>query len=511
MHKKTSLHVAAILYLSSVLLAFPSVTKISDSVVDSQALTISGFFGQAINGLSFQQDIALTHLGYQYVGYYNGNRHVCVARRKLPAGTWEIMELTDYYFSSNDAHNTISLGICPNDGTIHLSFDHHGHTLHYRVSQAGVASNPASTNWSSSLFGPVRNYLEEGKSFGLTYPAFIQTPQGDLQFVYRIGGSGNGDWMIADYSGSTHLWSNTRMFISRTGTFTDEYNTSTSRCAYPNHYQYDPNGRMHVTWCWREGTQGANHDIMYSFSDDRGFTWYNDKESVLKISVGQETRQTLLRLKGGANESRIIGDANSDSGTKKTINLDSPGVIVVNLPRRDSFINTQAQAVDPAGRIHVVGWHCTDESKAWAAQQGYPGDYRWGHPYARRYHHYWRDDNGSWKHHEMDWIAGNRPKMYIAANGDAFIIYNASRNPAGMTNDLVQFADGDLIIAAATSQSKWTDWKVVHNEPGLFVNEMLADPIRFKQDQILSIVVQQSPSPQGQSTPLRILEYSLGQ
>ena len=87
------------------------------------ALTISGFFGQAINGLSFQQDIALTHLGYQYVGYYNSKRHVCVARRKLPTGSWEIIELRDYYFSSNDAHNTISLGICPNDGTIHLAFD----------------------------------------------------------------------------------------------------------------------------------------------------------------------------------------------------------------------------------------------------------------------------------------------------------------------------------------------------------------------------------------------------
>ena len=59
-------------------------TKLRDSVVDAEALTIKGNFGQAINGKSFQQDAMVTHGSYQYLGYYDANRRVCIARRRLP-------------------------------------------------------------------------------------------------------------------------------------------------------------------------------------------------------------------------------------------------------------------------------------------------------------------------------------------------------------------------------------------------------------------------------------------
>ena len=129
-----------------------SAAKIGDSLVDSKALTIQGGFGQGINGLSFQQDAVITHAEHQYVGYYDANRRVCLARRKLPAGNWKIIRFTDYDFKSNDAHNIISIGICPKDGTIHMAFDHHVHPLHYRVSREGAANNPESIAWDASLF-----------------------------------------------------------------------------------------------------------------------------------------------------------------------------------------------------------------------------------------------------------------------------------------------------------------------------------------------------------------------
>jgi hypothetical protein len=47
-------------------------------------LTIQSGFGQAINGLSFQQDAIVTHDNYQYAGYYDGDRRLCIARRKTP-------------------------------------------------------------------------------------------------------------------------------------------------------------------------------------------------------------------------------------------------------------------------------------------------------------------------------------------------------------------------------------------------------------------------------------------
>jgi len=107
----------------------------------------------------------------------------------------------------------------------------------------------------------------------------------------------------------------------------------------------------------------------------------------------------------------------------------------------------------------------------------------------------------------MQWVAGNRPKMFIRPNGDAFLIYSASRKPENMWADAVQFIDGDLKIAAANADSNWTDWQVIHTEEGPFVNEMLADPVRFQQEGILSVMVQQSPSESGQSTPLRIVDF----
>jgi BNR repeat-containing family member len=48
---------------------------------------------------------------------------VVLGRRSLPTGAWSTLELTDYTLAADDAHNTISLGVCPGDGTLHLSFD----------------------------------------------------------------------------------------------------------------------------------------------------------------------------------------------------------------------------------------------------------------------------------------------------------------------------------------------------------------------------------------------------
>jgi len=67
-----------------------------------------------------------TFKGWQYVTYYDAQRHVCIGRRKLPDGDWELIHFNDYLFEGNDNHNVTVLGISRIDGTIHLAFDHHG-------------------------------------------------------------------------------------------------------------------------------------------------------------------------------------------------------------------------------------------------------------------------------------------------------------------------------------------------------------------------------------------------
>jgi hypothetical protein len=68
---------------------------------------------------------------------------------------------------------------------------------------------------------------------------------------------------------------------------------------------------------------------------------------------------------------------------------------------------------------------------------------------------------------------------------------------------------GPLIIAAASAASEWTDWRIVYEEAGPFVNEMLGDPYRFRQTGILSIPVQDAPAAEHQPTELRVLDFEI--
>jgi len=474
------LHSAPLRFVLPIMLAVSSLTaraqlkavKIGDSRVDAAALTIQGGFGQAINGLSFQQDAVVTHAGYQYVGYYDGERRVCLARRRLPAGDWKTVRFGDYDFRSNDAHNVISIGICPKDGTIHLAFDHHGHPLHYRASQKGAATDPDSIKWNAALFGPVKSDLEDGKPIRITYPRFWQSPDGALQFCYRRGGSGNGDRMLVDYDPETGTWRNTRQIDSARGLFRDAMGRSQSRCSYPNGYDYGPDGRLHTTWVWRESSQGPNHDLMYAYSEDRGKTWRNSQGRTLT----------------------------------EPPHVNSPGITVVKIGRAYGLMNTHGQAVDSQGRIHAVMWHCTDDSLRAAGAR--PGQYRWGPPEASRYHDYWRDKNGDWRHTELPGRAGNRPKLFLDKDDNAYLIYGTRRNSAKLAGGPLH-AQGNLTIAAATAESKWRDWQVIHTEEGPFVNEMLGDTHRWRKEAVLSVMVQQSPAKPHEPTPLRILDFAL--
>lgn len=488
--------------------AFPSVTLLQDTTVDSQGMTLgSGSpYGYAINGLSFQQNVLVTYNGWQYITYYNGSRHVCVGRRQLPSGSWDVIELTDYTLSTTtDAHNVVTMGICPNNGTIHLSFDHHGGTLHYRVSQINVATNPGSITWAAALFGSVQNYLEVGQTVSsVTYPRFWQTPDGDLQFGYRIDGSGNGDWAMADYDGTTGLWSNTRKVIARTGYYSDSLGSSSVRNPYLNGpVEYGPDGNLHVTWCWRETAGGANHDIMYSYSNDEGTTWYNNNIllSGFEIGTGETSVQSMFSVSWVNEGSQVIGLATGSSSTEQLITVASPDVTVVTLDRYYGLMNQQAQAIDSEGRVHIVMFHCTPET-----YNGYSYS-TWGPEGARRYYHYWRDSDGVWTRNELPDYVGSRPKLFVRSNGDAFVIYQ-SRQSVNLNDTGIYFLEGDLTIQAATAANQWNDWTIIHVESGDFMNEMLADPYRFE-DGVLSIMVQESPSTVGASTPVRVLDFQL--
>jgi len=330
-----------------------------------------------------------------------------------------------------------------------------------------------------------------------------------MKLAYRYGGSGAGDDMLVDYDGTTGFWSDTRMVIHRDGVFTDSLGTSYNRCAYPNGWHCAPDGTIHVTWVWRENaTVGANHGLQYSLSRDDGWTWVNGSHSGIRVDLTGTTPQTLLYLIRTIHQDNIIARLAGQATSDERITLNSPGVTAVEIDRYYGLMNQQTQTIDPQGRIHAVMWHCTDETYDDARSLGYTDMGRWGPAIARRYHHYWRDHDGTWRHFELSPVAGSRPKLFFRENGDAILIYQSCRDPMALGQD-IYFVNGDLTVCAATAASGWTDWRLVHVEEGPFINEMLGDAHRLAADGILSVMVQETPAVSGAPTVLRIVDLAL--
>ena len=442
---------------------------IDDSMVEAEALNVpTGPFGTCFNGQTFQQEAVLTLNGYQYAAYYADGGVLCLARRKLTDGPWQSLRFEDYRVTHDDVHNVAALGICPGDGTIHLAYDHHVSTLHYRRSVAGLALRPETCDWDTGLFSKTTSKLTGETLNRLTYPQFFSTPRGDLQLIYRLGTSGDGDWYLAEYSAESGEWTLLGTLFTRHGT----YKTSASRCAYPNPPRYGPGHRLHITWCWRERPANGirdlrtNHDLCYAWSDDYGRTWQdNDGRLVAIIGTGQ-------------------------TGVSGSLGIDTPGVVV----RRTRYLwgqmNTTTQAVDPAGRVHVINWQHRQDADAGSTDLN-----TW------RYYHYWRDTSGVWHTNKLPFW-GRKPQIAVDAHGRAFVVYGESDDRNYHHVD----PGWRMVLVGASRESGWTDWRRLWMSSKTFVGEPLLDPVRWQQEAILSVYAQEQPESAGEASPLHVFD-----
>jgi len=349
---------------------------------------------------------------------------------RFEPGDWESLEFLDYAQRTDDEHNVISLGISPLDGTIHLSFDAHAGPLHYRKSVPDLATSPELFEWSATQFGPVEGTLGGIRLSSITYPRFLITPEGKLQYEIRIGTSGSGDSYLYEYDGSSGIWTELGKYIEGTSSHVN---------AYLNGIQYDEYGRLHATWCWRQTPDPVtNHDLMYAYSDDYGRTWNNNDG--VQVAV---TGQTFIKPS-------------------------SPGIIVWPIPQQRGLLNQEGQTVDHQGRIHVL------------MRDALSG--------TLRYVHYYRDTGGAWHRNELPPVPpGPRGKIATDALDNAYAILP------------------NLMIAAASGSSDYTDWAVVDApDDGRFAREPLYDSARLRGDGVLSTFNVSS-----QGNDLLVLDYRL--
>lgn len=427
----------------------PSVTLTGSTQLDAQALFFVSYDG-LVNNNSFQKNGLLTYKGYQYAVWYTTDRSAVVARRVLGASSWSTVTLA-HQLKSSDSHNVISMGVSKTDGRLHLNMDSHSDGFFYVKSVAGLLDNPASTAWTSAVFGAVQTSLDGlALTTQFTYPQFISTPDGKLQLSYRVGISGNGRNALAEYDGSS--WTALGEWSSSTGTYTSEHGSSTARNMYLHGIDYDVNGRLHSFFTWREQNGAVmcssggitNHDTGYVYSTDRGRTWRNNAG-------------TLVGTTGGSDKVAVT-DA---------------GLVVDPLNPDHSLMNQESQATDSTGLPHAIISYvpgrfgqCTTNYVTDRTNNG-------------RAFHLRKNASGSWTKTEIP-IALNssqRTKLILDKYDNVYAIMPFGR------------------IAGASKSSGYTDWKLLYDGSGLNAfGEVVIDEMRVSQDGTLSVMYQEKSS-----------------
>jgi len=236
---------------------------------------MEGWAKNSVNAVIFRKDPIATHGDTQYIAFYREDGALMLGKRTLGTTDWEI-RTTRYTGNTKDAHNAICIAV---DGTgiLHMSWDHHGHSLRYCRS-----IEPGSLELTDKL--PMTGIDEEK----VTYPEFFNLPDGGLLFLYRDGSSGNGRTMLNRYDVKTREWSVVKHpLIDGMG----------ERNAYTNQLAVDANGGYHISWCWREtGDVASNHDICYAKSVDGGMTWQTSTGETCAVPITAENAEYIRRI-----------------------------------------------------------------------------------------------------------------------------------------------------------------------------------------------------------------------
>ena len=245
--------------------------------VKSSKLT-TGFAGNAINGASFRKNAITTYIDdagneHQIAAYYDYYGTIVLAKR-VNEGQW-FYEWTGLKGDITDAHNTISVAV-DGDGYIHLAWGQHARSLNYAHSEEPL-----------SLKITVKEMIGDLEKF-VTYPEFYNLPNGDLFFLYRDGGSGNGNLVLNKYHTEQNAWERVQdNLISGEG----------ERSPYWQAV-IDYKGRLHISWVWRETTDvSTNYNISYMVSTDMSGTQFqNSKGELLILPVIEDTAEVICEI-----------------------------------------------------------------------------------------------------------------------------------------------------------------------------------------------------------------------
>jgi hypothetical protein len=276
-------------------------------------------YGNGIDTVSFRNNAIYTVGNYQFVAYYNNDStpHVTLARRDINTNTWTNISTSYTADTVTDDHDVISFGI-DGDGIMHMSWGmHNGSTFHYAKTSASVLGSTFSPSFATSTIN--------GVGSSTTYPEFYNLSDGDLMFVYRTGSSGSGNTLFSRFDTATHTWSASPTTLTNgpigSYTFTMDggttYHTETDRNAYTNNLVFDSQGRIQMSWVWRETSDFlSNHDIMYAYAtNENATTWQKMGGASQTVPITLNNASIIKSVPTGSsliNQTSMTVDANDN-------------------------------------------------------------------------------------------------------------------------------------------------------------------------------------------------------
>lgn len=275
----------------------------------------------------------LTRGDRQFVAYYDADRRLTVAQRARETEewdqTWERTTLPERV--GWDSHNGLAMA-ADAAGHLHLSGNMHGDPLvYFRTAEPMDAST----------FERVHSLVGRDED-AVTYPRFVDGPDGTLVFMYRDGGSGNGRRLLDAYDPATAAWERLCADPLLDG--------EGERNAYPQGPVRGPAGDYHLCWVWRETPDAAtNHDVSYARSPDlRG--WERSDGTPLDLPITLETGE-------------IVDPADPGDGVRNdvlTLSVLPDGRPVLSYQRHDADGNTQVYDAFPDRgewrRVQISDW-----------------------------------------------------------------------------------------------------------------------------------------------------------
>jgi len=270
----------------------------------------------------------------QFITFYDSAHYMTVACRTLDSKVWDFQRLDTKV--GWDSHNSVVLNVDAK-GYIHVVGNLHASPLIYFRS-----TKPLDIHSMERI--PHMTGKDEERT---TYPIFMDGPNGEFIFHYRVGGSGNGFEVYNVWDVERQIW--TRMLdvplIDGLG----------ERNAYMMGPAAGPDGLFHLIWVWRETPDCAtNHTLSYARSKDL-IHWesIDSKQVALPITLEEQVLWVDDTPPGGGLFNPGI-----------RLSFDDAGKVMIGYHKYDEKMNTQ---------LFIARY----ENGAWTKQQVTDWDFPW--------------------------------------------------------------------------------------------------------------------------------------